>query len=71
MKLYLKIWLAVVLAVALLTIAVGWVWRATTEPPLREILVRNAVGEVIGSGQVRRFRPPPIPTEHAPCSSGI
>ena len=69
MKLYLKIWLAVVLAVALLTIAVGWVWRATMEPPLREILVRNAAGEVIGSGQVRRFRPPPIPTPQLPGSA--
>ena len=55
-KLYVRIWLAVVLAVAVLTLLVGWAWRAASEPPLREVVVRNAQGEVIGSG---RLRPPP------------
>lgn len=52
--LYVRIWLAVVLTVALLTIVLGWVWRMSAEPPpqpLREIVVRNEAGEIIGSGQ--------------------
>jgi signal transduction histidine kinase len=57
-KLYVRIWLAVVLAVAVLTLLVGWAWRMTAEPPLREVVVRNAAGEVIGNGQVRLGRPP-------------
>ena len=52
-RLYVRIWLAVVLAVAVLTLLLGWAWRMAAEPPLREIVVRNAAGEVIGSG-VRR-----------------
>jgi signal transduction histidine kinase len=57
-KLYVRIWLAVVLAVAVLTFLVGWAWRMATEPPLREIVVRNQAGDIIGNGQ-RRMRTPP------------
>jgi signal transduction histidine kinase len=57
-KLYVRIWLAVVLAVAVLTMLVGWAWRQTTEPPLREVVVRNESGEVIGNGYARMRRPP-------------
>ncbi|MDE2417172.1 MAG: HAMP domain-containing histidine kinase [Burkholderiales bacterium] len=57
-KLYVRIWLAVVLAVAVLTLLVGWAWRATAEPPLREVVVRNASGEVIGAGHMRLGRRP-------------
>lgn len=59
-QLYVRIWLAVVLAVAVLTLLVGWAWRLTTEPPLREVVVRNEAGEVIGSGQARLRRPPQL-----------
>jgi len=52
-KLYVRIWLAVVLAVAVLTFLVGAAWRLAAEPPLREVVVRNAAGEVIGSGSTR------------------
>lgn len=55
-KLYVRIWLAVVLAVAVLTLLVGWAWRATAEPPLREVVVRNDSGEVIGAGRMRLGR---------------
>jgi signal transduction histidine kinase len=57
-KLYVRIWLAVVLAVAVLTLLVGWAWRQTTEPPLREVVVRNESGEVIGNGYARLRRAP-------------
>jgi two-component system OmpR family sensor kinase len=53
-RLYLRIWLAVVAGVAVLTLLVGWAWRVAAEyntppPTPREILVRNAAGELIGS----------------------
>jgi signal transduction histidine kinase len=57
-KLYVRIWLAVVLAVAVLTLLVGYAWRMTAEPPLRMVVVRNAAGEVIGSGHARMGRGP-------------
>jgi len=60
-KLYVRIWLAVVLAVAVLTLMVGWAWRMAAEPPLREVVVRNQAGEIIGSGVARMGRPPGAP----------
>ncbi len=60
-KLYVRIWAAVVLAVAVLTFLVGMAWRMNTEPPLREVVVRNSQGEVIGHGSARRMHPPPGP----------
>ena len=61
-KLYARIWLAVVLAVAVVTLLVAWVWRLASEPPLREVIVRNVSGEVIGSGHARKARPGETPT---------
>ncbi len=55
-KLYVRIWLAVVLAVAVLTLLVGWAWRLTAEPPLREVVIRNEAGQVIGMGQAQHRR---------------
>ena len=52
-RLYVRIWLGVVLTVAVLTLLVGWVWRMTVEPPLREMVVRDEVGQVIGQGLPR------------------
>lgn len=57
-RLYVRIWLAVVFAVAVLVFMVGWAWRESAErkmadisvaPVVREVLVKNAAGEVIGS----------------------
>jgi len=56
-KLYVRIWLAVVLAVAVLTFMAGVVWRMAAEPPLREVVVRNTQGDVIGSGSAHMMRP--------------
>ena len=75
-KLYVRIWLAVVLAVAVLTLLVGWAWRLTTEPPLREVVVRNEAGEVIGSGHARlrrlplRDERPPLEQDDTPGRAG-
>lgn len=56
-KLYVRIWLAVVLAVATLSLLVGMVWRMAAEPPLREVVVRNTQGDVIGGGSAHALRP--------------
>lgn len=60
-KLYVRIWLAVVATVVVLTFAAAGVWHATREPremPVREILVHNKAGEVIGSAQTKPGRKP-------------
>jgi len=56
--LYLRIWLAVVLGVAMLMVLVGWAWHLSVEhnaanPPMREWIVRNAQGELLGSTNAR------------------
>ena len=57
-RLYVRIWLAVVLAVVVLTLLVGWAWRQSEErqiaeisrqPVVREVILQNATGEVVGS----------------------
>ena len=65
-RLYLRIWLAVVAAVVLLTLAAAWAWRASREatapePPTREIVLRNQAGEVIASAQAAPERRPGQP----------
>ena len=57
--LYVRIWLAVVATVVVLTFLVGASWRLTREPPqlpIREVLVHNTAGEVIGTAQTRADR---------------
>ena len=57
--LYLRIWLAVVLAVGLLTVAFGALWRSNTEQaPMREILIRNEAGDLLGQTRTRPVRMP-------------
>ena len=58
-KLYVRIWLAVVATVVVLTFAATGVWRVTREPPqmpIRDILVHNDAGEVIGTAQTKPGR---------------
>ncbi len=52
-KLYIRIWLAVVMAVAVLTLLVGWIWRLAAEPPARDLVVSNEAGQIIGRGRPR------------------
>lgn len=57
--LYVRIWLAVVATVVLLTFLVGAAWQLDRDPPLlpiREVRVHNAQGEVIGTAQTRPDR---------------
>lgn len=66
-RLYVRLWLAVVLAVFVFTLLVGWLLRVQAERlraerlaevPAREVVMRNAQGEVIGSTSVRPVRVP-------------
>lgn len=57
--LYLRVWLAVVVAVGLLTVAFGWLMRLSFEQqqqPAREVVIRNERDEVIGQSMVRPNR---------------
>jgi signal transduction histidine kinase len=60
-RLYVRIWLAVVATVVVLTFATVGIWQATREPrepPIREIVVRNKAGEIIGTAQTKPGRKP-------------
>lgn len=65
-RLYLRIWLAVVAAVTVLTLSAGWLWqRALNEDRAerdarvtRTIVVRNAALDVIGEAPARAVRVP-------------
>lgn len=57
--LYVRIWLAVVATVMVLTFLVGASWHLTREPrqlPIREVLVHNMAGQVIGTAQTKANR---------------
>ena len=59
--LYVRIWLAVVATVLVLTFLVGAAWRLSADPPqlpIREVLVHNGKGEVIGTAQTKPDRKP-------------
>ena len=66
-RLYLRIWLAVVGGVAVLTLVVGWAWRIAAEqnaqqaatPPPREIVLRDAQGQALVAGLATRVPGPP------------
>ena len=56
-RLYVRLWLAVLAAVAVLAFLVGWAWRLAADPPLREAIVRDVTGQVVGKGLLRRPHP--------------
>ena len=69
-RLYLRIWLAVVGGVAVLTLTVAWAWQIAAEqnaqnvqsassPPSRDMAMRDADGNVIAQGRARRVPGPP------------
>ncbi len=62
-RLYLRIWLAVVGGVAVLTLMVGWAWRIAAEQneaqrvqTPREVVVSNAQGDALGRGVAQWVR---------------
>jgi signal transduction histidine kinase len=57
--LYVRIWLAVVATVVVLAFLVGAAWQLSTDPPqlpIREVLVYNTAGEIIGRAQTKPDR---------------
>jgi signal transduction histidine kinase len=57
--LYVRIWLAVVATIVVLVFTVGAAWQLTRQPPqlpIREVLVHNEAGDVIGTAQTRSDR---------------
>jgi two-component system, OmpR family, sensor kinase len=66
-RLYVRIWLAVVVSLVVLTLAFGWLWRTHTdrlraerlaELPARELIVRDSAGNVIGQASAKAVRVP-------------
>ena len=65
-RLYLRIWMAVVVAVMVLSVVVGWLWREALNRDreerdgrvAREIVLRNSVGEVVGQAPAEAVRLP-------------
>ena len=65
-KLYLRIWLAVAGSVTVLSLLIAWAWhqaeaqreRDRQPPTPREVVVRNAAGEVIGNAEAQPRRVP-------------
>jgi signal transduction histidine kinase len=59
LPLYVRLWLAVVVAVGVLTVVFGWLWRVNAEQvPPREVLIRNEAGEILGQALARPVRVP-------------
>ncbi|MDP1567252.1 MAG: two-component sensor histidine kinase, partial [Polaromonas sp.] len=57
--LYVRIWLAVVATVVVLAFLVGAAWQLNTDPPqlpIREILIHNKAGELLGKAQTKPDR---------------
>ena len=65
-RLYLRIWFAVVAAVAVLTLVVGWLWQMALDRDreerdarvAREIVLRNGAGEEVGRSPAKAVRIP-------------
>ena len=57
--LYLRIWLAVVIAIGALTLLMAWIWRVNVEPAtIRQIVVRDESGEVVAQASAPPVRIP-------------
>lgn len=56
-RLYARIWLAVVLSIASLSLLSTWIMKIYREPPLKEVVVRSDQGVILGQGLVRLHKP--------------
>ena len=65
-RLYVRIWLAVVAAITVLTVVVGWLWQQALERDraerearvTRTVVIRSETGEVLGDAPTRARRIP-------------
>jgi signal transduction histidine kinase len=60
--LYLRIWLAALAGIVVVVLTAGWAWQVAEErrmqPIPRDVTMRDAFGNLIGSGQALRTSPP-------------
>lgn len=71
-RLYLRIWLAVVVGMAVLTLCVAWAWKIAEEqrtqnsatPPAREMVLRGPDGKVLIEGRGNRVSGSPVDGVH-------
>ena len=71
-RLYLRIWLAVVVGMAVLTLCVAWAWKIAEEqrtqnsatPPAREMVLRGPDGKVLIEGRGNRVSGSPVGGVH-------
>lgn len=70
-RLWLKIWLSVVLVVVATTLLATLGSRYLSEPPIREVVARNALGTVVGHGQALLLPPDGLPEGERKPSPGM
>ena len=70
-RLWLKIWLSVVLVVVTITLLATWGARHLSEPPIREVVARNAMGTVVAHGQALLLPPDGLPEGERKPSPGM
>ncbi len=70
-RLWLKIWLSVVLVVVTITLLATWGVRHLSEPPIREVVARNAMGTVVAHGQALLLPPDGLPEGERKPSPGM
>lgn len=70
-RLWLKIWLSVVLVVVAITLLATWGARHLNEPPIREVVARNAMGTVVAHGQALLLPPDGLPEGERKPSPGM
>ena len=70
-RLWLKIWLSVLLVVVSTTLLATWGSRYLSEPPIREVVARNALGAVVAHGQALLLPPDGLPEGERKPSPGM
>lgn len=66
-RLYVRIWLAVVVSFGVLAVLIALAWRLAADPPLTELVVRDETGEIVGIGEAHQAPP----AAHAESSDDI
>lgn len=68
-RLYVRIWLAVVVSFAVWALLIALAWRLAAEPPLTELVVRDETGQIVGIGEAHH--PSLQPTDDRPEMFGL
>ncbi len=70
-RLWLKIWLSVVLVVITMTLLASLTSRLLSDPPIREVVARNAMGTVVAHGRALLVPPDGLPEGRRKPSPGM